>query len=90
MTIMFDKLILLAACTLLMLQYTPQTGLFQVAGFLAAIIFSFGCSCCNPELRPFHKISLFFRFILAGLYVFLSVCAASKPIFVIFLQVLFY
>ncbi len=90
MTIMFDKLILLAACTLLMLQYTPQTGLFQVAGFLAAIIFSFGCSCCNPELRPFHKISLFFRFILAGLYLFLSVCAAANPIFGIFLPLLFY
>lgn len=90
MTIMFDKLILLAACTLLMLQHTPQTGLYQVSGFLAAVIFSFGCSCCNPGAQPYRKISFFSRFILTGLYLFLSVCASANPIFGIFLPLLFY
>lgn len=90
MTIMFDKLILLAACTLLMLHRTPQTGLLQVSGFLAAVIFSFGCSCCNQDARPFQEIPPFFRFVLAGLCLFLSLCAAANPIFGIFLPLLFY
>ena len=90
MTIILDKLVLLTACTLLTFYRTPHPGVMQVFALLAAIIFSFGCSCCNPDARPFHEIPLFFRFLLAGLCLFLSACAAATPILGIFLPLLFY
>lgn len=90
MTIMLDKLVLLTACTLLMFYRTPHPGALQVFALLAAIIFSFGCSCCNPDARPFHEISLFFRFLLAGLCLSLSICTAATPILGVFLPLFFY
>lgn len=90
MTIMLDKLVLLTACTLLMFYQTPHPGALQVFALLAAIIFSFGCSCCNPDARPFHEISLFFRFLLAGLCLSLSICTAATPILGVFLPLFFY
>lgn len=90
MTIILDKLVLLTACTLLMFYRTPHPGALQVFALLAAIIFSFGCSCCNPDARPFHEISLFFRFLLAGLCLSLSICTAATPILGVFLPLFFY
>lgn len=90
MTIMLDKLVLLTACTLLMFYQTPHPGALQVFALLAAIIFSFGCSCCNPDARAFHEISLFFRFLLAGLCLSLSICTAATPILGVFLPLFFY
>lgn len=90
MTIMLDKLVLLTGCTLLMLYRTPQTGPFQVVAFLTAIIFSCGCSCCNPDSRPINEIPTRFGLTLAGLYLFFSIPAIADPVFGSFLSLLFY
>lgn len=90
MTILSDKLILLTGCTLLMFYRTPYAGLFQVLGFLSAVIFSCGCSCCNPDSRPIKELTKPARLVLAGFYVFLSMLCLASPVFGSFLPLLFY
>lgn len=90
MTILFDKLILLIGCSLLMFYRIPETGLFHVLGFLAAVIFSCGCSCCNPDFLPLHQLSVISRKIQIGLWILLTALALANPAFAIFLPFLFY
>lgn len=90
MTILSDKLLLLTVCTLLMFYRTPYAGLFQVLGFLSAIIFSCGCSCCNPNLQPINELAKPARLVLAGFYLVLSMLCLASPVFGSFLPLLFY
>ena len=90
MTILFDKLILLAGCTLLMFYRSPQPGIFHVLGVLSAIIFSCACSCCNLDLLPMNQLSDVSRTLQMGFWVLFTALAFVHPVFGIFLPFLFY
>ena len=90
MTTLLDKLILFTGCILLMLYHTPQTGLLQILAVLSAIIFSCGCSCCNPDLLPMNQLPVISRYIQISFWLALTILSFANPIFSLFLPLLFY
>lgn len=90
MTILFDKLMLLMGCMLLMFYRTPETGIPQLLAFLWTVIFSCSCTCCNVDSLPVAQLNRLSRNMEIFLYLLFAGLSLLHPAFGIFLPFLFY